>query len=772
VTTILRWSKAAAFAALALLPPPLAAQQHYAAATAVAPVIAELEAMRPMEDSSFQIHSFFLARDAATISLGNGRIWPLTRVNGRVIGAIYQGTGRLTFKAPNPVERERLHHYLGADSLDDAITSVTFLFTDGTLDEIYRLGITAEHAEASGPLRNNLSRARDYLKVYQDKTWNADFLEPVLNGRENGMFFALIQREHGEELILQIDPDDPEPVSLSLHSQWPGGDVDPEVITQFAWSDRPAPPPDTRRREVGVEKYVLDINMPQQLDGGVAFITSAQMHLRIPAGGYGPWIPFDMYRELEIDSAKWDGVATPVTKDHDSWNVWVRAPARLDPGATPVLTLNYHGDMLARYDDWFVLKSSIEWYPQPLDGLSKASFDITYHTPLGHPIGSIGVRTDSSVTGRLVNSHWVHEEPMRNAGSNIGRFKAYDLTAPGVPPVTLLWSEAGHRAISRNFNVAPIAHVREVITDEVASSVRFFTNVYGPPTEPKLWATEIPDPHGEAFPGLIHYYFGTFLPDQTHDGWNQLFRAHEVAHQWWGIGVDFASYHDQWLSEGLANFSGLWYMQTRLGSLDKYLGMLREWRGDLLAARGHMGAVALGHRAGDGRQPQYGTYALYEKGAWTAHMLRILMLQMSDMNEDRFKNAMREFYTTYRGHSATTEDLRHVMEKNAGADLGWFFDEWIDGTSIPTYTWAWHAEDAGSGQTRVKLRVKQTDAPISFQMYVPVTVELQDGRMLRTRVHVTGPETDVDLPLLPGAVKSVKFNDFEGALAEVKTESW
>ena len=27
-------------------------------------------------------------------------------------------------------------------------------------------------------------------------------------------------------------------------------------------------------------------------------------------------------------------------------------------------------------------------------------------------------------------------------------------------------------------------------------------------------------------------------------GDDEVFRAHEVAHQWWGIGVDFTSYHD------------------------------------------------------------------------------------------------------------------------------------------------------------------------------------------------------------------------------------
>ncbi|MEO6068279.1 MAG: M1 family aminopeptidase [Gemmatimonadales bacterium] len=755
----------------AVVPAPVPAQTPLTAAPAIAPVLAELDRLQPIEDSSFRVRNFIITRDAATLSLQDGRMWPLTTVNGRTIGAIFMGQGRLLFKAPTPVERERMRHYLGVEELDAPLTSVVLFFTDGTLDDIYRTGFTAEHAEAPGPLRQQLARARDYLKTYKDRTWDPSFLEPILNGRENGMFFAMIQRERGEELILQLDPDDPEPVRLGVKDQAPGADVDPEWVTQFAWTDRPAPPRDARRRQVSVARYVLDVRMPQALDGGVSFAATADAHLQVPDDGYGPWIPFFLYPELDVDSARWNGAQIEVYKNNDAYYMWVRAPTRLERGDTPVLRLNYHGDLLERYGDWFVLKSSIGWYPSPVDGLAKASFDITYHTPVGHPIGSIGVLTDSSTSGRMVTTHWVHAAPMRNASFNIGRFQSYDISTPGSPPVTLLWSEAGHRAFATGDRIATERNVKGVITDEVASAMRFFTSVYGPPQEPRFFATEIPGGHGEAFPGLVHLSYFTFMgTDQT--GYNQSFRAHEVAHQWWGIGVDFASYRDRWLSEGIADFSGLWYMQTRRGEMDKYLGMLREWRGNILAARGRLGAVSLGGRTGTGRDPQYYSYAVYQKGAWTMHMLRILLLQLSTMNEDRFTNAMREFYSTYNGRSASTDDLRQVMEKHAGADLGWFFDQWIDGTQIPTYTWAWHAEPADGGRFRVKLRVKQTNVPPAFQMWVPVTVELNDGRMLRTRILVTGPVTETELPLLPGAVKSVKFNDLEGVLADVKSEGW
>ena len=44
------------------------------------------------------------------------------------------------------------------------------------------------------------------------------------------------------------------------------------------------------------------------------------------------------------------------------------------------------------------------------------------------------------------------------------------------------------------------------------------------------------------------------------------------------------------------------------------------------------------------------------------------------MNEDRFTETMREFYQTYQGKRASTEDFRRVAERHLGADLGWFFD--------------------------------------------------------------------------------------------------
>jgi hypothetical protein len=57
-------------------------------------------------------------------------------------------------------------------------------------------------------------------------------------------------------------------------------------------------------------------------------------------------------------------------------------------------------------------------------------------------------------------------------------------------------------------------------------------------------------------------------------------------------------------------------------------------------------------------------------------------------------------------------------------------------------------------------------------MYVPVTLDLGDGRVGRARVKVHGPESEIDLPLMPSKPKAIRFNDLDGVLAEVKMVDW
>jgi aminopeptidase N len=339
----------------------------------------------------------------------------------------------------------------------------------------------------------------------------------------------------------------------------------------------------------------------------------------------------------------------------------------------------------------------------------------------------------------------------------------------GAPQVTVLMSEQAHKTLGGMHQ----KNMRETVGADVSKSLRFFQSMYGPPPAQRFYATETPTFDGEAFPGMIALSFATFA--QTDDrGDDEVFRAHEVAHQWWGIGVDFMSYHDQWLSEGFADFSGLWYLQTVRHDNTRYFGMLHRWRDGILMRKEEPGPVALGYRVASVKDEDLNDYqtVVYHKGAWTLHMLRILMLDLKTMNEDKFQQTMQDYYRTYAGGRASTEDFRKVVERHLGLDMGWFFTQWVYSAAIPTYRVSYRAQSADNGQFKVRLRVRQENVPDDFQMYVPVTVDLGKDRVVRLRVKVRGPSTEVDLPLVPAEPKSLRFNDLDGVLGEVKMEGW
>jgi predicted metalloprotease with PDZ domain len=369
----------------------------------------------------------------------------------------------------------------------------------------------------------------------------------------------------------------------------------------------------------------------------------------------------------------------------------------------------------------------------------------------------------------VITTRWVTPDPIRDASFNLGLFKSYTINAVGGPPVTVMVSEEAHEKIAQFHQ----RNMRQVVGGDVTKSLLFFQDVYGPTKLKHFYATEIPELHGEAFPGMLHLSWVTF--QQTDEqGADEVFRAHEVAHQWWGIGVDYMTYHDRWLSEGFSEFSGLWYMQTVRQSTDKYLATLRRYRGSIFLRKEVPGPIYLGHRVQSSRDHDVDDYAtiVYKKGAWVVHMLRILMLDLKTMDEDRFTETMRDFYRSYQGKRASTADFRRVVERHTGMDMGWFFDQWIYGSALPTYRVAYRAVAMEDGQYRVRLQVQQDGVPDDFMMYVPVTLDLGKDRVAHLRVKVKGPRSELELPPMPAAPKSVKFNDLEGVLANVKMVGW
>jgi hypothetical protein len=150
--------------------------------------------------------------------------------------------------------------------------------------------------------------------------------------------------------------------------------------------------------------------------------------------------------------------------------------------------------------------------------------------------------------------------------------------------------------------------------------------------------------------------------------------SHEAAHLWFGIGAgtDFVS--ENWLSESLAQYASVAWMEEKYGPLENYFNLPRGAAGDALrillpwnSFRDSMADSILGLRksgldfpllAPPRGQNQNG-YAsvLYDRGAMAVRQLRL------EAGPESFDEALRAYCMRYRRSTGGTREFLAVLEK-------------------------------------------------------------------------------------------------------------
>jgi aminopeptidase N len=226
-----------------------------------------------------------------------------------------------------------------------------------------------------------------------------------------------------------------------------------------------------------------------------------------------------------------------------------------------------------------------------------------------------------------------------------------------------------------------------------------------------------------------------------------------MAHQWWGQGVGWKNYHEQWISEGFAQYFAAIYGQKERGD-GVFTDILRKMRSTAMSASSQ-GPISLGYRLGHIRAEGRVFRALvYNKGAMVLHMLRRLV------GDEAFFAGLRGFYHDWRFRKAGTDDFRKSMELASGRTLERFFENWIFSDAIPTVEFSYKQ----SGDT-VALRLEQRAAVMEF----PVTVKLNysSGESEELIVPIADRLTERTVPLR-GQLRSIDVNDDYAALVRVE----
>jgi len=720
-------------------------------------------------------------QDAAVFHLKEGEVIKLSPVAGRECAYFFNGKGIFEFTPSTKVEKEQLFRFYETESINDEFDELLIITADSNFSKAFD-HLKFSELENPRSYQFMLDKCLKYIVDIDKSYCDDEIILPFLENDYNNFFYSHIETEYYGLLFYEINPYEVELEEVKLFRKVGSraliGKNYKEVINQFELSGKN---PMTRKISNNAFQsilYEIYFDIDYSLDINAKCIEVIKR--KIPGRN---WLKQYLYSDLIVDSVYLDGeFYAGYHRGEDNYELWVELPDDPDPEREYSLTVYYSGEVMDKNEvGWIGLKSSLTWYPNYLSR-EYSMFDIIFSYPEKYTLLSIGEEVSFEKVEDYSKSRWKTKYPARNASFNLGVFENYKFENPDGIDVEVFISEAGHHEMARvllnYYEIFSSGNPEEKIGSDVLVCTEFFSEIFGSIPLKKLHVTEIPFYHSQAFPGMVHLswynYHGT-----KYDGSDEKLRAHEVAHQWWGIGVDFLTYHDQWLSEGFAEYSALMFVQAGFNDNDLFFDMLKDWKDKIFNNRVYLfskgqeaGPIWLGYRTSTSTTENDYNLIIYKKGAWVLHMMRNMLLDLNNMNENKFSVMMQDFFKSYYGKKASTEDFKRIADKHFGEDMSWFFSQYVYGTEVPTYNFSYKSEETEDGKYKITCKVIQEDVPDNFKMYIPIKIEFSDDRFARLRIEIKQKETILKMPLLPEEPEDIIFNDLESVLCKINYENW
>lgn len=809
----------------------------------------------------YRVRDASIDRPNLHIDFDDGTIAFTEDICGRITGAAFQGEGEVRLRPPNRnnnnnnEERASLVLFTGMAILDEQITSAYLRFNDDTAAALQPFLSPAPESAEFLQEWNDAGRTLaqfDTLRLLLDFS---HFL-PVKTGNDPERKFPPLLHAHliGKKLgAFEVfwDAAASEPLSAGQSRTKDG--------LQFfdTWTSFASTTPAVASAEVGGIS-ITSFHIEASVQPPTTLRASIDMDVKIRAGGQRTLI-FELSRYLKVDGVAADGHSTDFIqnpaiegselerKGNDL--VALVFPAPLIQGQELKLSFRYAGEVLSEAGTGllYVGERGI-WYPNR--GLSPAQFDMQFHYPVGWTLVATGKRIDdkkiddkklddtgvregassaepTSEKATEIVSHWRTERPIPVAGFNLGKYVRADEKAGNI-----LVEAYGTKGVEKSFPKAPEviekpffspptrpgatvvvrppppspARNVQAVADKAARAIETFSQWFGPYPYSSLALTQMPGDLSQGWPGLVFLSSFAFLSPQeqadlhmdpvTREIASNVL-VHETAHQWWGDLVLWQTYRDQWIVEGLANYSSLLLLEQQ--NPEQFRKILEQYRRDLLStnkegeALRNAGPVTLGRRLESSHFPAGYDQISYERGTWLFHMLRCMLrdsaLHDSQISRSRkgrpnnsasaeepFFKTLRKIRNRYAGKSLSTQELVQAFEEDLPRPLwyekrpklDWFLEGWVEGTAIP----ALEARDIRiidrSGATAVTGVIVQKDAPDDLVTAVPVYASTSANTLVFLgEVLADGHETAFRLRA-PGNVRKVVLDPNQTILSAPK----
>jgi hypothetical protein len=524
-------------------------------------------------------------------------------------------------------------------------------------------------------------------------------------------------------------------------------------------------------------------------------------------------IPLDLYRSLRVSRVQDEqGADLPFiqeSKDDDA-DFGIILPQPLEAGKTYKLKVEYNGEGALRDSGGgnFILIPRSTWYPNNAGTQfgDRATFDMTFSYPKGHMFVGTGAPVGAETRdGDVIQAKWSSgQTELAVAGFNYGRFKKKELfdkesgynievyvntEVPDelkqiqrqIEQIESSSSSGQHGVTGTTLGSITTTGMADAAITDAQNSMRIYNAYFGKLPYTRIAITQQPAGFfGQAWPTLVFMPYIAFIDTTqrtqllgTRGGTDNFWRyvaPHEISHQWWGHIIGWDSYHDQWMSEGFAEFSASLYVQITRGN-DKFIDFWEDHRRQIIQSSPAtkdkkpftIGPVTQGYRLSNAKTGAAYQFLVYPKGAFILHMIRMMMFNQGGKGDAQFQAMMKDFVETNFNRDVSTEDFKRAVEKHVGSNMDWFFNEWVYGTEMPSYRFEYQIADGGTTLTG---KITQSGVSDTFKMLVPVYVDFGKGWTKIGSATMTG-NTSVELKgiKLPQAAKSAAVCAFDDVLA-------
>lgn len=636
---------------------------------------------------AYAVKDFTFTATDLRLTMSKGVAFEARTADG-ITAMVLRGDGRMQFTPPDPIERHQLVRFSKHEALDETVEAAFIRLNPFDVDALIADG----HLTRIEPMNRDVSRARAIFNQWSARSYSiglgdlsperwsllpssGDTLVDMQTRRYDWLTYArsssqredvsLFDRENRKNLSIYASPEkiatrgrfyseddgrayDVEHYELNVR-------FDPETLSVRGTGTM-------RVRVLQHDAETLTVKLAESL--GVSSLTEATygrlLHLRIV--GQDSLIvslpePQPVGRVLTFSFA-YNGTLPPQSLTREA------AEVSAEPNGQ---------DFVAQPEPNYAYSVNSFWYPQN-SVTDYATARIRVSVPQEYEAVCSGTRISEGSAGLDHVSAYATDTPARYLTAIISRLEAVPSSSITLPSGKALTVDA--RATPRQSWSAGS------LTSRAAAVMSFYTSIIGEAPYPSLTLlaleADLPGGHSPAYMAAINQPMPTTTftwrndPIAFDNTFPNFYLAHEIAHQWWGQAIGVKSYHDQWLSEGLAQYFAWLYAGADRGPAVQ--AQILERMRQSVRKYGDSGPIWLGYRLGHvvGDGSNYRAI-VYNKSVLALEALR------AELGEDVFRAGLRRFYRDWRFRKAGTDDFRRAFEAEAGRPLGAFFDAWILG---------------------------------------------------------------------------------------------